>query len=192
MTAHDPKSHWNSRYADGPGISSVAPFMDVVQPYLPASGTAVDLAGGSGRNAIWLAQQGLATTLIDVSDVALDHARTAAEAGGVELELVTHDLEGEGIPQRSWDVALIHLFLDREVLGAVASHLNPGGLVLFMQPTVTNLQRHEHPSERFLLQDGELAQWLAAQPLLEEVQLTEGWVEATGRHEAQLIARRIR
>jgi tellurite methyltransferase len=62
--------------------------------------------------------------------------------------------------------------------------LAPGGLLVFAQPTRSNLQRNPHPSARFLLEDGELPQLLRG---LKVISYTEGWTEE-GRHEARLVA----
>jgi ubiquinone/menaquinone biosynthesis C-methylase UbiE len=52
---------------------------------LPRRGRALDVAGGTGRHALWLARRGLDTTLADVPQVALEKAAAAAsEEGWVE------------------------------------------------------------------------------------------------------------
>ena len=61
--------------SDGPG-----PVLVESGDLLPDSGIVLDVAGGTGRNALWLAAAGLTVTLVDVSEVALDIARTEAVA----------------------------------------------------------------------------------------------------------------
>lgn len=184
-----PRERWDGRYAVGPGTSSPSPFLQEVAHLLPTEGYAVDIAGGSGRNAVWLAQHGLDTTLLDVSPVGLTHGAAAAEAAGVALELIEHDLEAHGLPELWWDVLLIHLFLDWDVMNQVPQRLNNGGIFVFMQPTATNLERHPSPSRRFLLGDGQLERWVIEQDL-HVLFHTEDWVESTGRHESRLVAQR--
>ena len=53
-------------------------------------------------------------------------------------------------------------------------------------PTRSNLRRHPHPREAFLLDDGELPSLVGD---LEVVSYEEGWLDE-GRHEARLVARR--
>jgi hypothetical protein len=61
-------------------------------------------------------------------------------------------------------------------------------LLVWVQPTVRNLERHPHPGARFLLAEGEMA-GLARGSGLETVRLDEGW-SVEERHEALLVARR--
>ncbi len=74
------------------------------------------------------------------------------------------------------------------MLAAAPGALEPHGLLIFCQPTVRNLERHERPARRYLLEEGELAA-LAAGMALEVLLLEEGWGEE-GRHEARLVARK--
>ena len=57
-------------------------------------GRALDLACGSGRNAVWLAFRGWPVTGVDFSDVALEQARGLAAERGVEVDWVEADLLG--------------------------------------------------------------------------------------------------
>ncbi|QBR93615.1 class I SAM-dependent methyltransferase [Nocardioides euryhalodurans] len=73
---------WDERYAASELVWSATPnqFVAVECADLPP-GTAVDLAAGEGRNAIWLAGLGWQVTAVDFSQVALDKGRRlAAEA----------------------------------------------------------------------------------------------------------------
>jgi tellurite methyltransferase len=154
-------------------------------------GTAVDIGGGAGHNALWLARRGLEVTLADISDVALDQARTTARDQGLELECMQRDLEDEGLPDgRLWDVALMHLYYPRELLRELPTHIEPGGLLLFSQPTVLNLERHDRPSRRFLVEPGELKSLADTMTNMEVLELSEEW-RTSDRHDAWLVARRL-
>ena len=61
-----------------------------------------------------------------------------------------------------------------------------GGLLLYVHSTMRNLERHDRPSKRFLLAEGELRTAFAG--ALEIVSYDEGWLDG-GRHEARLLAR---
>ncbi len=58
--------------------------------------------------------------------------------------------------------------------------------LVFVQPTKSNLQRHERPSARFLLEDGEVPRLVQG---LEILSYEEGWLEED-RHEARIVARK--
>lgn len=59
----------------------------LLQQHLPAEGRILDLGGGPGRYAVWLAGQGLAVTLADLSPNLLDLARELiAETGTARVD----------------------------------------------------------------------------------------------------------
>lgn len=170
-----------------------AAFVRDLAALLAPAATAVDLAGGTGRNAIWLASLGHAVTLVDISSVALQAAARAARETGIELETVERDLEADGPPPgRTWDLVLMHYYFDAAVIRAAWDAVAPGGLLALAQPTVTNLERHDRPGRRFLLeagQAGRLADEFATSAPVEVVTCTEGWQD-NGRHEGRLVLRR--
>lgn len=94
---------WDDRYAgaelvwtDNPNVF-VAEILSDTRP-----GTAVDLAAGEGRHAVWLARRGWAVTAVDFSGVGLERARQwAADAGvGDRLTTVVSDI-ADYVPQPS-------------------------------------------------------------------------------------------
>lgn len=75
MDAHD----WDDRYAGTDLVWSANANQFVVAELTGLTpGTALDMACGEGRNAIWLANQGWTVTGADFSGVALDKARELA------------------------------------------------------------------------------------------------------------------
>lgn len=157
--------------------------------HVPRAGTAVDIGGGLGGNARWLAARGLAVTLIDASDIGLARAAEFDQPEGEPIEYLCRDVEAEGLPARTWTVALMHLFFVPTLVTALPAHLEPGGVFLVCQPTVTNLERHDKPGRRFLLETGQIHQLAAALEGTEILEASEGW-RASGRHDAWLVARR--
>lgn len=72
---------WDERYAATELVWSAEPnrfVAELVSPLTP--GTAIDIAAGEGRNAIWLAQQGWTVTATDYSTVGVERMRARAEA----------------------------------------------------------------------------------------------------------------
>ncbi len=182
------RNKWDARYAarvDAP----VAPdqFLVTHAHMLPRTGRALDVAGGAGRHAVWLATRGLDTTLADISETGLSIARALAETAGVHVETAAVDLEHEPLPAGPWDVVLVFHYLYRPLFPQLIACLAPGGLLAYCQPTRKNLERHIQPSARFLLDESELPTLIGD---LEVVHYDEGWSDS-GRHEARLIARRL-
>ena len=188
MTAGE---RWDAKYADwhepGPPSEFVAGCADL----LDGCPTAVDLAGGAGGTALWLAQQGIDTTLVDVSGRALEIACNAADERGLELRTVQADLESDPLPtldelggEGGWHAAVCTNFLHRPLLGALGTLLVPGGIALVLIATVDNLLHNARPGRPFLVERGELPELCSG---LEQVSFEEGWFGQ--RHEARLVAR---
>jgi len=186
-----PELLWDDRYRKNSAPKEPSLFLDEVKKFLPDSGSVVDLAGGNGQNAIWFAQKGFSTTLIDISSVALNQAQDQAEQKNVALECIQYDLEKFRIPpDRQWDVAFLHFFLDRELIKRIPDALHVGGVLLLAHPTRANLKRHEHPSIRFLLDENEICEIAEGLCSMRTLKVDEGW-RASGRHEAWLVAQKI-
>lgn len=182
----DERAKWNRRYRDDIGPHRAPSALAAAIDRLPRAGRALEVAGGSGGAALALARHGLEVTLVDVSDVAVGQALAAAEADGFSLTAMQRDLRNEALPEGPWDVICCFHYLDRELFPAMVAALAPGGWLVVAIATVTNLERHQRPPRRFLVERGELEQ--LASPLT-VVESTEEWT-ADGIHEARLVARK--
>lgn len=88
-----PQESWNNLYSEREQVWSGKPnatLVALIEKHQPA--TVLDLGCGEGGDVIWLAQRGWTATGIDISDVAIERARQAAEKLGVEAEFVAADL----------------------------------------------------------------------------------------------------
>ncbi len=180
------RERWNARYLEEDETPPPAPWLESLDALLPRRGRALDVGGGSGRHALWLARRGLDVTLADVSDVALERAARAAHAQSLPLTFVRVDLEEGSLPAGPWELLLCTYFLHRPLFPVFAGLLAPGGLLVAAHATRSNLERHARPGPRHVLEDRELPGLAAG---LEVVRYEEGWLES-GRHEARLVARR--
>lgn len=145
---------WNERYEATDLVWTAGPnqtFADEVGGLEP--GTALDLAAGEGRNAIWLATQGWTATAVDFSDVALDKARQLAAARDVEIETVVADVTTHVPAAGAHDlVAVIYLHLpadDRRLVHQrAAAAVAPGGTLIVLGHDTTNLtEGHGGPQD---------------------------------------------
>ena len=84
---------WEQRYAEDEYAYGTAPndFVREVADRIPA-GPVLCLAEGQGRNAVFLAERGHATTAVDASATGMARAAELATARGVTIETVVSDL----------------------------------------------------------------------------------------------------
>jgi SAM-dependent methyltransferase len=186
MSAEE-RAKWNARYQRyGHAAREPSRFLVAVSDLLPRRGRVLDVGGGSGRNAIWLARRGLDVTIVDISADGLALASEAARAANVAIRTLCADLETEPLPRGPWDVIIDTHFLVRSLFARFGAALVPGGSLVFAQPTMANLKYHDRPSRSYLLETRELLGLLVG---LVPVLYREGWNE-DGHHEAELVARR--
>lgn len=186
------RMRWDRRYQErGSMTRQPCHYLSAHADILPRRGRALDVAGGDGRNALWLAAHGLDVTIADISERGLQLAQARARAAGLELRTIATDLQSEPLPEGPWDVIVDCDFLLRSLVGPMTDSLVPGGYFIMSHPTLSNLQRHSGPNARFLLEDGELPRLIADlhNSDLEIMEYVEGWQE-NGRHEARIVVRR--
>jgi SAM-dependent methyltransferase len=128
---------WDERYAGRDYLWDVGPNQFVERHCSELSpGTAIDLAAGEGRNAVWLAGLGWRVVAVDFSQVGLDKAgRLAADRDVADkVDLINADaLTYE--PAEPVDLVVVsYLQLSpeeqRTALEHAATWLRPGGIVL--------------------------------------------------------------
>lgn len=186
MSAAD-REKWDAKYAD-PEFAPTKPSAVLVgfAGLLPAGGRALDIAGGAGRNAIWLAAQGFEVTIADISTVGMALARERAAAANVNIQTLEMDTEQQPLPGGPFDLVLSHCYLCRNLFPQFSKLLADEGRLVVIQPTKRNLERNEKPPAAYLFEEGELRR-LAGK--LEIMHYEEGW-SADDRHDAVLVAKK--
>ena len=128
-------------------------------------GKALDLASGSGRNALYLASQGFQVEAIDRDERALAELVAAAQQRNLpNLHAQTVDLERTTtvwpeLPKQTYDVIMVFFYLHRPLFPALIESLKPNGVLLYETFTIDNHLRHNHPRRaEFCLAHNELLQ----------------------------------
>ncbi len=135
---------WDERYAAAELVWSQEPNQFVAAELADlAPGTAVDLAAGEGRNAIWLASRGWSATAVDFSQVALDKgARLTADLAG-DVTWVCADATTWQPPAPVDLVVIAYLQVPaedrRRAVRSAVTMLRPGGTLLLVAHDSTNL-----------------------------------------------------
>ena len=135
------------------------PLLTEYAHLLPSNGSALDLACGKGRNAIFLAQRGLEVIGIDRSDEALAEAKRAAQEAGVQMKVkwVTEDLETSTLLKNHYDVITCFYYRDPNLYPQIFAALRPGGILFYETFTLDQLQHDFGPRDPdHLLAPGEL------------------------------------
>lgn len=154
---------WDRRYSEGSHASLtsdpllVSAYEEFIAPSFPEPGRALDLAGGVGRHAIFLAERGWDVASIDISPTALEIAKSEAGKRGLHISAEAADLAEATLPVASFDLILNFFYLERALFPQIAAALNPGGLLIFKTYTRAQLRLGGGPTHPMhLLESNEL------------------------------------
>ncbi|MGZ4813051.1 MAG: class I SAM-dependent methyltransferase [Terriglobales bacterium] len=160
----DERQDWNRRYQEeSHGAFEPDPFLlsaydEYIQPTFAKGGSALDLAGGTGRHAIWLAELRWNVTVVDISEVAFEKAQRKAEERGVKINFLVRDLRSFDPGEEKYDLVLVFFYLQRDLYPALVKALKPGGLLIYKTYTEEHRTKHaktiRHPE--YYLQENEL------------------------------------
>lgn len=156
---------------------------------LPHAGTALDVACGSGRHALWLASRGMTADAVDRDPHAIDLLTGEARRRGLAVRARVMDLErgDDTIAPDSYDVIAVFHYLHRPLFPALVAALKMGGLLVYETFTRAQAARGKPTNPAFLLEAGELPDLVRP---LDVLRRREGDYE--GRMVSSVIARRSR
>jgi SAM-dependent methyltransferase len=187
------RDRWNRKYlASDESATQAAPdeflvraFSQHVLPVFPRGGSALDLAGGAGRNAVWLAKQGWEVTLMDISDVGIERARQRATLLASLIHFVVDDLTHFKASQIRFDLVIVFFFLERNIFAEIIKSLRPGGLLIYKTRTSENFEAGKRTmNPEYLLKADELPR------LVEGLTVLHHREDCEGEAVAELVARR--
>ena len=136
MNGQKQKAHWDLKYEQGlPSLTEPDPFFvfacgHFVEPSFPNAGTALDLACGLRRHALWLASRNWRVCGVDLSEVAIKKLNHAAIELNVTLDLFVGDASEYKFGSAQFDLILLFYLADRNLFPKVISALKPGGLLI--------------------------------------------------------------
>jgi 2-polyprenyl-3-methyl-5-hydroxy-6-metoxy-1,4-benzoquinol methylase len=155
-----------SRMAHQPQLIDPAPSLFLAQQLqlhrLP-KGKVLDVAAGSGRNALYLASHGFQVDAMDRDEQAIAQlAATAKQRNLPNLSVQTVDLERKTeerpeFPKQEYDVIVVFFYLHRALFPALIDSLKPNGVLIYETFIIDNYLRHHHPRRwEFCLAHNEL------------------------------------
>lgn len=145
---------WSARYRDAGEayLFGTAPnrFLANRRERLLEGRTVLSVADGEGRNSVWLAEQGLEVTAIELSAVALEKARRLADGRRVAVRFLQADMLAPGWPPVAlhdafdWVIGIFIQFVgppwrDRQFDGMKRA-TRPGGRILLQGYTPKQLE----------------------------------------------------
>jgi len=147
-------------------------------------GRALDLACGTGRNALWLAQHRWNVTAIDGSAAAVEILHGRAGDVGVTIDAQVADLEDPEftIAPASHDLIAMCYYFQRNLIEPCKRGLVPGGVMV----AIALLIEPGKELSTFRLRPGELRSYFADWEVLRYRESTDAWEHKV----AELVARR--
>jgi SAM-dependent methyltransferase len=154
------RDKWDARYRDGAyeGRTHPTSLLAEWMPRLPR-GRALDVACGTGRNALYLAANGYAVTALDISRVALDRGRRAADERGLTVEWLCADLDDDlerALPPGGFDLVVWARYVHKTLMRHLVARLGLGGALVCEQHLKTDAAVAGPSSAEFRLAPGEL------------------------------------
>jgi len=184
-------ANWDERFREGsyPRDPDPAPILERAVSWFP-DGRALDVATGTGRNAVFLAEQGYTVDGLDRSRPGLEIARENAVDHGVadRCSWIEADAREYAYPEGAYDVITIRSFQIMERLTDIKAALAPGG-VLYYQPHLRTSDAVDYgPSNRHRVGANELLRACLDLTVLHYRECRSGDPGHRGAH-AQVIAR---
>ena len=147
---------------------------------LPAGGTVLDVACGSGRHLRWLAGRGFRLTGVDRDAAAVEPLRALGR-------IVVADIEGGPWPftGETFDGVVVTNYLWRDRLADIVDAVAPGGVLLYETFATGNETVGKPARPDFLLRPGELLQAVQG---LRVVAYEDGFLDAPPRFVQRVAA----
>jgi tellurite methyltransferase len=122
----DDRIKWDAKYSKK--LSDADPSAIVTQYWhLASPGKALDIASGSGRNSLFLADKGFVVDAVDISTVTANHLAGKHP----NIHVICQDLDTWRIPENRYDLIVNIRFLDRRLFPFILDGLKNGGLLIF-------------------------------------------------------------
>jgi SAM-dependent methyltransferase len=151
---------------------------------VPARGTVLDLACGSGRHTRWFQAQGCVVTAVDRDAAALQGLCDVARTCVADIEAGPWPLPGE-----RFDAVVVTNYLWRPLLPQVAASLAGSGVLIYETFAAGNASVGKPSNPEFLLRPGELLQFASTHGL-HVVAYEDGFSSDPDRYIQRLVATR--
>ena len=185
MTDSVPPNIWDERYRSSPTSFHPCQLVTETAQNL-AAGRALELACGTGGNALWLAERGWQVTAVDSSAVAVDLLQAESVRRGIRVNPVIADLEAGQfvVAPNAWDLVIITKYLQRDLFESIKHGVVPGGMVI----SSALLQLPDQTNSQFRVKRGELRAYFSDWEILSYREPANGAIAAHSL--AEIVVRR--
>jgi len=123
---------WDRKYAEGAYRARAwpSPLLEAWLDRFPP-GRALDIACGTGRNALRVAEAGFQVDALDISAVALERGRDSARERGLSINWQQADLDALHLEAGHYQLITVIRYVNRRMTQALIDALAPGGWLLF-------------------------------------------------------------
>ena len=155
MSGDDDRSSSSPYEASGSTTADgLSPVFRAIADARPA-GRALDLATGTGRNALALAARGWTVDAVDISRTKLDRARDRERPSSADVNWILADVDSYCLPAGRYDLVTVSFFDALDRLPAVIDALSPGGLLCY-EHYLASPANESGPGDRYRFEANEL------------------------------------
>jgi len=184
------KETWDERYASG-RYGSLEPhglLIDLVSEL--SVGRALDLACGTGRHSVFLAEHGWDVVAVDSSTQGVQIAANRAKEKGLNIDFRVANLEKREftIENDSYDLICDFYYLQHDLFAQMKKGVRPGGTII----STIHIYGEGEDSEGFLLKEGALREFFTDFDITHYHETSGTDMDAGEHHHrtAEIIARR--
>ncbi len=154
---------WDAKYSDGDHLIEKGEASFMLKRFYdkaPAK-RALDVACGTGRNALFLAEHGFTVDALDISPVGLqrlqDHAGQISGTGKVNCRVV--DLDDYSPSEATYDLIVVTNYLNRPLIPKLAQALRDSGILVIDTFMADRLNGKRDFNPDYLLRASELPEY---------------------------------
>lgn len=142
------RNDWEERYESGNYTPRryPSPLLTEFLGWAPP-GRAMEVAAGTGRNALFLAEHGYEVDALDASQVALSKARRASEERSFAVNWIRADASSYSFPEEAYDVAVVSFYHDPALVPKLVDALKSGGILFYEHHVRTSEDVDRGPSD---------------------------------------------
>ena len=188
--AKSDRDKWNKRYAeDSYRKGNPVTLLENWIEHIPR-GKAIDIACGSGRNALFMAQAGFDVDAIDISSEGLKKAYDNARKQGLNINWIEYDLERPYNFDTDYQLIVVMWYVNLPLISRLCDCMAPGAYLICEEHMLSDCDVAGPRNPDFRVAPGQLREMVSGLDIL----LYEESIEANNDGEqiasARVVARR--